>query len=414
MERIIYFQKTSPYPNDFTKRCSLNGIEIDENFLTLEGRDIKSIGVEGNYIVVTLYNGTKIRGDIASVYGGYHAGNGINQEKLENEKIIETDASLITTTQDINVIGMSFGSYEDGSVIPAGTSVQEIIKNLVERVFDVTPVKPVANIVVTANGEALKSGYDIGTTLHLVLSAQQTSDSYGWFVGPEEWPDQSTGSCVPPRKQSAECPTTMVEYYVNHTYVGQAPLGTTFEYDLILTESAGEGNYDIGAVFVYGNSEAQAKKSDGSNSSVTIEAGRTDEVFVSFVSGYSYFYGYLETKPYALYEEDLGYRNSIPDQSTLESLNFSRGFCDKDNDNVIASMWSSDEKPALALVLPHDYRYIKYTENSFQAPVVVSEKWPEYNTFTYTTGDINTTYHVYVLHSLKSIQYKKITFGRDV
>ena len=60
MNGITYFRKTSPYPGDVTKKCALDGYEVDNNFYTLEGRDIKSVTVNGDDLVITLLNGETI------------------------------------------------------------------------------------------------------------------------------------------------------------------------------------------------------------------------------------------------------------------------------------------------------------------------------------------------------------------
>ena len=58
---ITYFRKNSPYVGDVTKNCGLDGYEVDNNFFVLEGRDVKSLQVIGNDIVITLLNGDSFR-----------------------------------------------------------------------------------------------------------------------------------------------------------------------------------------------------------------------------------------------------------------------------------------------------------------------------------------------------------------
>lgn len=60
MKGITYFRLKSPYEGDITKNCALDGYEVDNNFFTLEGRDIKSVSVDGNDLVITLLNGETI------------------------------------------------------------------------------------------------------------------------------------------------------------------------------------------------------------------------------------------------------------------------------------------------------------------------------------------------------------------
>ena len=61
IDGITYFRKNSPYPGDVTKNCALDGVEVDNNFFVLEGRDIKTLRVEGSDIVIELQNGKVMR-----------------------------------------------------------------------------------------------------------------------------------------------------------------------------------------------------------------------------------------------------------------------------------------------------------------------------------------------------------------
>lgn len=61
IDGITYFRKNSPYTGDVTKNCALDGVEVDNNFFVLEGRDIKTLRVEGSDIVVELQNGKVMR-----------------------------------------------------------------------------------------------------------------------------------------------------------------------------------------------------------------------------------------------------------------------------------------------------------------------------------------------------------------
>lgn len=74
MNGITYYKTQSPYRGDLTKNCSLNGNEIDSNFLNLEGRDIKNVQLDENTLRIGLYNGNTFNVDLGS-----HSGNsGIN------------------------------------------------------------------------------------------------------------------------------------------------------------------------------------------------------------------------------------------------------------------------------------------------------------------------------------------------
>ena len=63
MNAITYFRLNSPYTGDVTKNCALTGSEVDNNFYTLEGRDVKSVELQDGKIVVNLMNGEKLTTD---------------------------------------------------------------------------------------------------------------------------------------------------------------------------------------------------------------------------------------------------------------------------------------------------------------------------------------------------------------
>lgn len=402
MERIVYYKTASPYPNDFTKFCSLNGIEIDNNFLTLEGRDVKSITIEGNYVVLTLYNGNKLKTEITSIYGGYHAGEGIDQTAFNENKIIQTNAKLIKIPEAITVQGQSIGSYEDGDVINQGTSVHEILKTILTKIYDVVPIPPVANINVKIFNRSLQTYYEVGSVLDpITIAIDVNADTKGYFVGEEGWDHQI----------SAGCNGIKVNYFYNHSKIGEKPWAQPLQTYTInnLVENNG---YTFGLNFDYEQS-IRPYKSDGTQSDVIIPAGTTPEVTISFNAAYKYYYGYIPMDPWSVYD------NIVTDNASLSALNLNSGFCTYNSQNiVINTMESSDEKSSLILVLPTKYRNIKYTENAKREPVTVSEKWKQQTDgsgnplqFTYRNGTANTTYYVYILHSLMAVKYYNITFG---
>lgn len=65
MNGITYFRLKSDYDGDVTKDCGLTGQEIDNNFYVLEGRDVKSLEVDGDDITIVLYNGDRITAEDA-------------------------------------------------------------------------------------------------------------------------------------------------------------------------------------------------------------------------------------------------------------------------------------------------------------------------------------------------------------
>lgn len=412
MDRITYFKTTSPYPNDFTKFCSLNGIEIDNNFLTLEGRDVKSLTVEGEWLILTLYNGSQIKCKITTIYSGYTAGEGIDKELLENQKIIETNAFLIKITNDIEVKGGEIGSYSSGDVIPAGTSIEDILKNILNKTCNVEAYPPLSQVGVSLVGDTFEVGSiheDFRVKVDSYNSAISNSD-WGTFKGLDDWSIYTL---------NAGCAPISTQYYVNNNPIGEPTANLTpIRYSFNdTTNILTEGKYEFGCRVTYGESSAIPKKSDGTDSDVKIPAGITPFTSETIFAAYKYYYGYVQCEPWAVYDE------IITSQSDLTTLGFLSGFCNINENTTIKAMTSSDVKSSLVLVLPAKYRNIKLTENKFGAKINLKERWKQQTkvnaqtgereplTLQYTVGVVTTTYYVYILHSLYGIEYNNITFG---
>ena len=124
---LTYFRLTSPYEGDITKNCALDGYEVDNNFFTLEGRDIKSINVNGNELVITLLNGetistlnafTDFTKDISFDFDStngilYIKRNGVTQEisgfitEHNTDEAVATDGTVKGNGKPANPIGLS-------------------------------------------------------------------------------------------------------------------------------------------------------------------------------------------------------------------------------------------------------------------------------------------------------------------
>ena len=141
---ITYYKLNSDYKGDITKNCSLKPSEVDGNFYTLEGRDVKSVRVEDDCIVLTLYNGEEITSS-ASLYEGvtkdisfeydtatgtlYITRNGETQEisgftpPIAHQVSVANNATIIGDGTGIKPIGIS-PLYTTGQYRP----VKRIIK----------------------------------------------------------------------------------------------------------------------------------------------------------------------------------------------------------------------------------------------------------------------------------------------
>ena len=108
MNGITYYKTQSPYRGDLTKNCSLNGNEIDSNFLNLEGRDIKNVQLDENTLKIGLYNGNTFNVDL----GSHSDGDGINM----------VNVPLNDVTIDIQLYFNNLPSTSDPSITLVGNS----------------------------------------------------------------------------------------------------------------------------------------------------------------------------------------------------------------------------------------------------------------------------------------------------
>ena len=114
MNGITYYKTQSPYRGDLTKNCSLNGNEIDSNFLNLEGRDIKNVLLDENTLRIGLYNGNTFNVDLSNVTPSPQPG-----ECVVN--LIEVSLDDVTFAMRIHYNGLP--STTDPTVTLSGNSI---------------------------------------------------------------------------------------------------------------------------------------------------------------------------------------------------------------------------------------------------------------------------------------------------
>lgn len=154
MEGITYFRLESTYPGDKTNNCALSGSQVDNNFYVLEGRDVKSVTVLNDRIVLTLYNGDTISsGDVFSNYAkdlsfSFDSEKGILYITMNGETI---QLNGFSTGDTINYDGMMAIASND-EFVGDGT---------IKRPLGLSPAsktgqyKPVIKIIDKTNGENL-------------------------------------------------------------------------------------------------------------------------------------------------------------------------------------------------------------------------------------------------------------------
>ena len=150
MNAITYFKLNSPYEGDITKNCALTGSEVDNNFFTLEGRDVKSVELNDGKIVVTLMNGQKLTTD------------NITEDCIKGLTIDFDDVNGILTitqngvTQTITGFATNYNIGDaisvDGTLVGNGLAKSPVGISPVTKTGQYRPVKKIVKIV---DGEKL-------------------------------------------------------------------------------------------------------------------------------------------------------------------------------------------------------------------------------------------------------------------
>ena len=181
MNGITYFKLNSPYEGDVTKNCGLTGIEVDNNFFTLEGRDIKSVTLDGDSIYINLMNGDRFSVDCG--FSNYTKDLEVEYDKengilyvTRNGETKEISGFLTHCEEPGETINNYIQSATDTTLVGSGTvySPLGVAPSLLTGHY-----KSVITFVDTANGEQLPSG-DSLTKGDRYLTTHRVS-AYGLF-----------------------------------------------------------------------------------------------------------------------------------------------------------------------------------------------------------------------------------------
>ena len=150
MNGITYFRLNSSYDGDVTKNCALTGNEVDNNFYTLEGRDVKSVELQDGKIVVTLMNGDKMTTD--SITEGYTKDLSIDFDEVNGVLTITRNGVTETIDGFVTSHNVNNSIAVDGSVIGNGLFDKPVG---ISPVFKTGQYRPVKKIIDTTNNEKL-------------------------------------------------------------------------------------------------------------------------------------------------------------------------------------------------------------------------------------------------------------------
>lgn len=144
MNAITYFKLKSPYEGDITKNCALTGSEVDNNFFTLESRDVKSVELKDDKIVVNLMNGEKLTTDnitedcVKGLTIDFDEVNGILT--ITQNGIVQTIKGFATNYNIAEAISI------DGTLVGNGLSEKPVGISPVTKTGQYRPVKKIVKI----------------------------------------------------------------------------------------------------------------------------------------------------------------------------------------------------------------------------------------------------------------------------
>ena len=159
IDGITYFRKNSPYTGDVTKNCALDGVEVDNNFFVLEGRDIKTLRVEGSDIVIELQNGKVMRSvdalkDVADLKRTaiseleFDKENGVLKFVRNGEQVAITGFATESNTEPNTVVKVAV----DDSLKGNGLATAPIS---ISPIFKTGQYEPVKKIISVVDGESI-------------------------------------------------------------------------------------------------------------------------------------------------------------------------------------------------------------------------------------------------------------------
>ena len=150
MNAITYFRLNSPYEGDITKNCALTGAEVDNNFFTLEGRDVKSVELVDGKIVVNLMNGNKLTTD--NITEDCVKGLTIDFDEVNGILTVTQNGITQTITGFATNYNIGDAISVDGSLVGNGLAKSPVGISPVTKTGQYRPVKRIVKIV---DGEKL-------------------------------------------------------------------------------------------------------------------------------------------------------------------------------------------------------------------------------------------------------------------
>jgi len=296
---------------------------------------------------------------------------------LRTSTTIDGDITVDTSIEnDIKVTGVNIGSYKDGVSIIAGTSVEEILRNILTNKIGVKISKPKLTMSLT-NSDKFEVGEPVEGTINV-------SYQDGKFIGETGYNYTLSAGCSKPE---------------NYTYKMN---GVDLENNNYSIPSISEGTTTFTVSGIHGPSTETPKDNTGEElNDIKIDSD-TISTSKDIKAYYKYFYGYVK------YNSDL---SEITDE-TLNGLN--NNYLDSNTETINSLKSTENDKSSILLVIPTDWEIIS-TKNG-KGDIIPTEElstlW-EKNENVITHKINGKQYNLYVNELQQPVEYKEIIIKKN-
>ena len=297
---------------------------------------------------------------------------------LRTSTTIDGDITVDTSIEnEIKVTGVNIGSYKDGVSIIAGTSVEEILRNILTNKIGVKISKtPKLTMSLTKSGT-----FEVGESVDGTITVSYQD---GQFVGETGYNYTLSAGCSEPE---------------NYTYKMN---GVDLENNNYSIPSISEGTTTFTVSGTHGESTNTPIDNTGEKLNDIKIGSDTISASTNINAYYKYFYGYVEYNS-NLYE--------ITDE-TLNNL--SSNYLDSNTETINSLKSTEDDKPSILLVIPTDWEIIS-TKNG-KGDVIPTEElstlWEKNENV--ITHEINgKQYNLYVNELQQPVEYKEIIIKKN-
>lgn len=290
--------------------------------------------------------------------------------------------------QDITVMGVTVGNLTDKAVLKAGTSLSDILKQILVKEIDVNKTAPTTTIKVT--GVTSNGTYEVGTAISATLAHTYTD---GKFTGQTGYSYSANAGCT-------EGATT---YYRGSNAVTSPDAFTITE-----------GTHTWKCTTAYGASTVTPKKNNGTNSSVTIAAGTATSGTFNINGRYKAYIGYSTATTGTAF-----------DSASIKALNAAAPSWVNISGSTTILTSAESNGTSIIIACPESYRltaitnslgvsimdnFIGITKNSAKQ-YIDSDELVKVN---YTNGGVTTKYKIYVypITSGATVEYKGVTISK--